>query len=252
MAASPTRLAQLAQVHGWNPAQPWKSLQFVDAEDEASFRESDYSSMHWVHVVTSVLQAYIMANVPDDDRIRDMKMWTMTLTCIQGALVFRERLSHAQMGFFVYACVLSEWAMLIYSDLTGKYVILQSDVALLLTFFGIATCQALLVFHAVSYSLASTAFVLATGFTVPLIYLSVSQPDPSLPLIMEPPDFYKCFCLVCVFAAGYMQSQTFTRRLFTAQQLHVAEQLRCEKDRLRYDLALARRETRARTCRRCS
>ena len=246
-------------MHGWAG---WRSLQFVDPEDEASFRAEDYKQTHWLHVVTLV-QFYIIATMADTYHYGPCKALALAMTIIQSLamakpastlgvisslnvvceLASRPSVHHNVMGVLLYTACCSEWLLVWYLDASGTFCLLQSDCITLLSFYGVAMCQALVTFHAFAYSLRCTLWCVATTFIVPLLYLWNSNPDPAVPLLLTPYEFYRCFCLMCVCAATYMQSNVFMRRLYTAQQHHVADALRGEKERLGYELAFARKKS---------
>ena len=238
------------ELHGFS----WsRSFQFVDRTDENDFRAVDFESMLPAHLLTIVSQfvmifACILAyDLPSTPLGRTQSWLLPQLFVVLAAQVgIRTRLFNGQPGrlgwYFVWGTCI-EWVGLAYADLHHGFVILQSDTMFILLFFCCFMCQAILIFHAWAYFPPLMLFSVVFAPCVVATHLHLSRPDPTKPMLMTPVEFFAMSCLIMVFAATFIGIQLHTRRLHHAALQRIAELLRCEKERLGYELAFVRQQS---------
>ena len=104
--------------------------------------------------------------------------------------------------------------------------------------------------HALAYDLYPAILAGACALGCAATYAFTSPIEASKPLLMTPKEFFSATILLVVGITSFVATQQYGRRLLQAQLLHVADQLRSEKERLQYDLLFVQRKyTRARYAR---
>ena len=89
--------------------------------------------------------------------------------------------------------------------------------------------------HALAYDFYASMQAGASALTCAAIYAFKSPIDPSKPLLITPKEFFCAVLLLVLGIMSFVTTQHYQRRLLQAQLLYVADQVRCEKERLQYD-----------------
>ena len=85
--------------------------------------------------------------------------------------------------------------------------------------------------HALAYDFYASIQAGASALTCAAIYAFKSPIDPSKPLLITPKEFFCAVLLLVLGIMSFVTTQHYHRRLLQAQLLHVADQVRCEKER---------------------
>jgi hypothetical protein len=231
----------------------WRSFQFVDPKDEDEFREADFASMFLVHVLTNCTQSALVIgcllayDFASTTLGRSNDVWIVPNFFTVLALQVGVRCSFVGQpylcGWFHFVLTLSEWVTLTYADVHFGFVILQSDAMFILLFFCCFMCQGILIFQSWAYYPSHMLLCVAVAPCVIAFHLNCSQPDPKKPMVLSKREFMAMSFLIIGFALTFISTQLYMRRQHHARYQHVAELLRCEKERLNYELAFARRRS---------
>lgn len=229
-----------------------KSFQFVDPTDEDYFRHIDFEAMRTTHLLVNTVQigltlASHIAYAQSASSL-DGSYLTAHLFAIFGLqILVRLRTYEGQpsrLGCFFCIMTCLQWLALHTADVNHDFVLLQSGTTFIIIFYFCFMCQAILVFHAFAYYLGHYIFMNLLAPCVILCYLKFgTRPDPTKPLLMSKTEFFTMCLLILYFAAVFIFATLYRRRVHHAQLQSIAELLRCEKERLQYDLVLAQRRS---------
>ena len=231
----------------------WQSFQFVNPKDEDEFREADFASMLHINVLTNCMQSvlvmggllsYDFATTPLG-RTNDVSIISNLCTVLAVQVGLRLWLDgHPRLfGLSYVLLTVSQWVTLTYADVYYGFVLLQSDAMFILLFFSCFMCQAILIFQSLAYYPFDMLLCMAVAFCVIKLHLHLSRPDQNKLMLLTNREFLSMSCLIIAFAGTFISTQLYTRRRQHAQLQHIAELLRCEKERLSYELEFARQHS---------
>lgn len=228
----------------------WRSFQFTDLQDEAEFREKDFEITQMLYLETNLMQfalvigACLVYDLPNTPLGRtnavELIPYLVAVLVMQNAIRFRVFPKQPHLiGWFFVLTTLAEWFGFYIADQRLGFNLLQSDTMFIVLFFCCCICQGILIFHAWCYYIELLLFSVVFSPSVVAAFLYVSTPDPSKPMLMTKLEFWFIFCVAVFFSGGFIFSQLHTRRMHHMEQMKMAELLRCEKERLVYDIAFA-------------
>ena len=240
----------LARLHGWAG---WHSFQFVDTDDEAAFVEKDLAAMRQTANIICALQflvlPYSLTPLGAESRLL---LWPMSLiVLLQFYGRWKLQGSHYDdkwFSWFYTFTTVAMWILIVAVERLTGFAPIASDTVFVVLFFVFSITQALLALQVLAYALprlVAACMVFSLISALHLYLYATRRPDTTEALAeqtMAPLAFWSLFILEMVFAAAFVQLSLSARRQHHAELEFLADRLRCEKERLNFDLALAHKK----------
>lgn len=213
---------------------------------------SDFADMSVTHLLIGVVQLAVLPYSLSPLGVQSRAVTMPVTLCILLQLYVRWRhggYGARWFGIFYFCMTCAEWAAILIAQQAFHFSVLTADAVFLILFFIFVFLQGLLLFSASTYRVLEGFLFIPFASCVCALYLylftqstgggAAEHDTPSV--LLGPLAFFALFEAMCVISFGLCLSQLYSRRMHHAELEYLHERLRREKERMDYELALARK-----------
>lgn len=234
--------------------------QFVDRNDEASFVAKDFATMRPTHLLLMLLEMTVppYSLTPLGVQSRPLTWPVTVIVVIQLVACYLDADSTRGVDWyskFYFATTFAMWCAVVFAQQRSGFAPIASDSIFLVLFFIFVFLQGLLVCSTIGYDAKSFPIFMLFFNAVCTIHLYLfdhssgsaselpseggghASPEP----LLAPLAFGLLYFFVTLITVGFVGSQLRARRFHHAELEYMHERLRREKERMGYELAIARK-----------
>ena len=249
-----------ARIHGWTAG--WRSLMYVDCEEEAAFVAKEFMNSRVVIVsitasqlaiaLISLMRMQIAALLtPAATVIKFVWITTLVQFCGRVASVWLSNQFLAARAFGAVSAIvtLSQWAVVIHVKRTTGYSIIDAYVvdadatspsAAFFLVVGLVHIFLQGLVSAFAHGYCALRVILLGSLVMGLCGLYMFFPASGRILLTEI-EFFAMFAAIVLSCVTLSLAQMHSRRVHLAQVACLAEELAKQRDRLQYDLSFAQK-----------